>query len=174
MVRRVSARPFLLVLAALLALRTPFAETADWPQFRGPDRKVVELLKGGSAPEAIWDAAFPGAAELMLRKPALPGNWVASFVPLLAATTLNALHYAYTASGQDDMRRFLLLMAAAVVPVFRDNIKRWDGKIAELRLGELEPAVLEGPAAIFTDVPKDRTLAVRKALTYLKDDTSRS
>lgn len=137
-------------------------------------KEVVELLKGGAAPRAVWDAAFFGAAELMLRKPARAGNWIAGIVPLHAATTLNALHFAYTASSQDEMRRFLLLQAAAVVPVFRDNLKRRDGRVAESRLDQLEPAELKDPAEIFADVSRDRALAVRKALTYLKGaDASR-
>jgi hypothetical protein len=129
-------------------------------------QKTVETLTAGVGPQSVWDAAFVGAAELMLRKPA-------GFVPLHAATTLNALRYAYSNSTQDETRRFLLLQAAAIVPTFRDNLKRRDGKVAETRLDTLEPKPIknatEAAAEVFDDVGKDRTLAARKALTLLKE-----
>lgn len=65
MVRDVSARPFLFVLAALLALRTPFAETADWPQFRGPNRSGVSNetglpLEWSATKNLVWKTPLPG------------------------------------------------------------------------------------------------------------------
>jgi hypothetical protein len=79
-------------------------------------QKAVELLKAGIAPQSIWDASFLAAGELLMRHPASPNRWGSGLVPIHAATSLNALRYAYATAGQEETRRFLLLQSAAVVP----------------------------------------------------------
>jgi hypothetical protein len=138
-------------------------------------QKVVELLADGVAPQSIWDASFAGVAELLLRQPALPDNWFSAIGPLHAATTLNALRWAYGASSQDETRRFLLLQGTALVPHFRGAP---GGKTA-MAAGSsgLEPAPITAPgkeaiAEIFATIDDDRGLAARKALGYLLDNGS--
>jgi hypothetical protein len=126
---------------------------------------VVELLNRGVAPQSVWDALFLGAAELMIRQPAI--------VALHAQTTTNALNYAYQASGNDETRRLLMLQNAAFVVLFREAMKA-RGKVGDERIDQLEPAPLTeaGPRAvgeIFSDVSRNRMTAARKVLTYLKD-----
>ncbi len=133
-------------------------------------RKVVELLHGGIAPQSIWDASFAGVAELLLRGPARQENWFAGIVALHAATTLNALRYAYEACGQDETRRFLLVQSAALAPTFRGGSGGEELPEGGIRRLEPEPiTAAKGAAAeIFATVSSDRRLASRKALAYLK------
>jgi hypothetical protein len=128
-------------------------------------QKVVELLNAGLAPQSIWDAVLSGAGELLMRQPGIVG--------LHTLTTSNALHYAYEASRSDETRRWLLLQNAAFLPMFREAMKG-RGQVRDARIDQLEPAPLKasGPEAIaeiFAGLRGDRTLAARKALTYMKD-----
>src|SRR5262249_6505022 len=71
---------------------------------------------------------------------------------------------------EDDMRRMLLLQNAAYLPLFRGDSKD-DG----IRIDELEPASTTGAGAaaveeIFAEIGKDRFVAARKMLAYLKDN----
>ncbi len=128
-------------------------------------RQVVELLNRGVAPQSLWDALFDGAGELLMRQ--------AGIVSLHAATTTNALHYAYRVSGDDETRRLLLLQNAAFLPLFRDAMSG-RGKVREARIDRLEPLSPSesGPGAIeeiFAEVSRDRESAARKALAFLRD-----
>jgi hypothetical protein len=126
---------------------------------------VVDLINRGVSPQSIWDALFVGAGELLMRQPGI--------VALHAVTSSNALHYAYEVSDNDDTRRMLLLQNAAFLPLFRQAMTG-RGKVGEGRLDTLDAAPLPstGPEAmqeVFADISRDRTLAARKMLTYLKD-----
>src|SRR5262249_59277416 len=59
-------------------------------------------------------------------------------VGLHCVTTVNALHYAYQATGNDETRRLMLLQAAAFLPMFREAMIRRGGKLADLRVDRLE------------------------------------
>jgi hypothetical protein len=125
--------------------------------------QVVELLNRGIAAKSISDACFAGAAELILRQPGL--------ISLHAATSTNALQFAFQASGDDRTRRLLLLQNAAFLPMFRDAMGR--GKLADARIDRLEPAsnLQSGPGAleeIFAEASHDRMSAARKAFAYLQ------
>jgi hypothetical protein len=129
-------------------------------------RKVVELLNGGVAPQAIWDGLLAGAGELMMRQPGI--------VALHAVTSSNALRYSYEASGTDETRRLLLLQNAAFLPLFREAMKGRGGALKDSRIDQLEPLApkatgQDAVAEIFADVSRDRTSAARKTLAYLKD-----
>jgi hypothetical protein len=124
--------------------------------------KVVELLNREVAPQAIWDALFIGAGELLVRQPGI--------VALHAVTTTNALRYAWNTSDNDETRRMLLLQNAAFVSMFRQAMGR---NIKERKLDELEPVALEsgGPKAleeIFAEVSRDKMKAAGKTLAYLQ------
>jgi hypothetical protein len=125
---------------------------------------AVELLNQGVGAQAVWDALFDGAGELVLRDPGL--------VSLHAVTTTNALHYAYQASGDDQTRRMLLLQNAAFLPLFRGAMAG-RGKLPENRIDQLEPlaGTADGPGAIeevFAGSNRDRMTAARRALAYLQ------
>ena len=128
--------------------------------------KVVALLNGGAAPQAIWDGLFAGAGELLMRQPGI--------VALHAVTTTNALHYAYRASGDDETRRMMLLQNAAFLPLFLGAMGG-RGRVGEQRIDQVEPEPLKGNDGakpveeIFAEVSRDRMAAARKTLGYLKD-----
>jgi len=130
-------------------------------------RKAAELLRAGIAPQSIWDAAFLGAGELLMRHPARPERWGTGLVPIHAATSLNALRYAYETASQDEIRRFLLLQSAAVVATFRERLQLENGRIDQLAPAPPKVSGQEAAGEIFADISTDRTLAARKALAYL-------
>ena len=80
-----------------------------------PATLVVQLLNRGVAPQSIWDGLLCGAGELLMRQPGI--------VALHAVTSSNALHYAFTTSGDDRIRRLLLLQNAAFLPLFRQAMQ---------------------------------------------------
>ena len=130
-------------------------ETAD---------KVVELLNREIAPQAIWDALFVGAGELLVRQPGI--------VALHAVTSTNALRYAWDTSASDDTRRMLLLQNAAFVSMFRQAMTG-RGPVKAYNLDEMQPVSLEseGPKAvqeIFADVSGDKMKAAGKVIAYLQ------
>jgi hypothetical protein len=126
--------------------------------------QVVELLNRGVAPQSIWDALFDGAGELLLRQPGI--------VALHAATSTNALHFAYQASGDDLTRRLLMLQNAAFITMFRAAMDG-RGRVGDARIDQLEPIATSegGPGAIeeiFADASRNRMDAARKTLAYLQ------
>jgi hypothetical protein len=124
----------------------------------------VELLNKEVDPASVWDGLFLTAGELLMRQPGIVG--------VHCVTSTNALHYGYTASGNDETRRLLMLQAAAFLPMFRKfMIER--GKLRDdLRIDTLDKADLKatGPEAledIFADVSHDKVAAARKTLAWL-------
>jgi hypothetical protein len=125
--------------------------------------KVIEQLNKGVDPASIWDGLFLTAGELLMRQPGIGG--------LHTLTTMNALHFAYQNSGNDETRRMMMLQAAAFLPMFREFMAG-RGKLPDLRVDKLEKADASsgGTGAveeIFADVSKDKTAAARKALALL-------
>jgi hypothetical protein len=128
--------------------------------------QVVELLNRGVAAQSVWDALFDSAGELLLRQPGI--------VSLHAATSTNALHYAFEASDDDLTRRILLLQNAAFVTKFRGALGG-RGKVGDTRIDQLEPIATSesGVGAIeeiFADRTRDKMAAARKALAYLQSE----
>jgi hypothetical protein len=125
--------------------------------------KVIELLNKGVDPSSIWDGLFLTGGELLMRQPGIGG--------LHTLTTMNALHFAYQTSGNDETRRMMMLQAAAFLPMFREFMSG-RGKLPEVRVDKLEKADAKfhrGRAVeeIFAEVSKDKTSAARKALALL-------
>src|SRR5262245_8914715 len=92
--------------------------------------QVVEILNKKVDPASVWDALFLTAGELLMRQPGIVG--------LHCVTTVNALHYAYQATANDETRRLMMLQAAAFLPMFREAMVRRSGKLADLRADKLE------------------------------------
>jgi hypothetical protein len=95
----------------LAAIRTGDADAAP--------AAMAKTLDGRVSPRSAWDAVFLGAGELMLCQP--------NIVALHAATSANALHYAYENTSSDFARRWLLLQAASFLTLFRDNLPNKKG-----------------------------------------------
>jgi hypothetical protein len=126
------------------------------------DTHVAKMTASGIAPRMVWDGLFLGAGELLMRQPGI--------VALHSLTSLNALHYAARTTGDANLRAFLLLQAAAFVPLFRDAMKS-RGKVGDAKIDELHPADGEKDytaESVFATLTKDRASAARMAMTYLK------
>ncbi|MGH7958883.1 MAG: hypothetical protein ACREH8_18000 [Opitutaceae bacterium] len=124
---------------------------------------VVEWLNRGVAPRSLWDAIFAGAGELLMQRPGI--------ATLHAVTTTNALHYAFHNTTQDDTRRFLLLQAAAFIPLFRATAGL--RAPAGIAIDEFEPIApsSDDPGIvdeIFADASRDKLLAAKKTLGWLE------
>ncbi len=142
----------------LAALRTAsFSEASE---------KVVELLNKGVSPASVWDGLFLRCGELLMQKPGIGG--------LHTVTTMNALHHAFTASGNDETRRLMMLQGAAFLPLFK-NFIAGNGKLPEdLKIDTLEKADLKSTgrdavADILGDVSGDKLRAARKVLALAGD-----
>jgi len=125
---------------------------------------IVEQVNKGIHPAALWDGLFLRAGELIMQQPQIAG--------IHCVTSVNALHFAYQTSGDDQTRRLLLLQAAADLAMFRKRMA--GGKMnTDLHIDTLVKADLKtkGPEAIveiFADVSKDRLLAARKTLALIE------
>jgi hypothetical protein len=122
---------------------------------------TLKLLNNGVAPQSIFDGLYQGAGELLMQAPGI--------LSLHAMTFTNAVHYAWHRTQSDETRRLLLLQNAAFLPLFRGGKKD-----SGLHIDTLEPVAPEAKgeeavAEIFADVSKDRMVAARKVLGYLKD-----
>jgi hypothetical protein len=112
----------------------------------------------------VWDGLFLGAGELLMRQPGIVG--------LHTLTTLNALRYAFDASGDDETRRLLVLQGASFLPLFRRAMTS-RGKVGDARIDQLEPVEVgsgDAAGAIFAELSKNKLSAARMALGYLKAD----
>ncbi len=123
--------------------------------------KVVSLVNAGSSPQAVWDAMFLHAAELLMRKPGI--------ISLHACTTTNALHYSFRRAADDETRRFLMLQNASFLTLFRDDAGAGEG----IGIDTFEPAAgdPDRPEAldrIFSGLASDRLEAARETLAYLE------
>src|SRR5262249_56688463 len=106
------------------ALRTaPPAEASE---------RIVNMLNRDISPACVWDGLFLMAGELLMRQPGIVG--------LHCVTSTNALHYAYTASGNDETRRMLMLQTAAFLPMFRKAMGGRGRVRDDIRIDTLEKA----------------------------------
>jgi hypothetical protein len=137
----------------LQALRTSSAtESSDL---------AVSLLNRGVGPQAIFNALFNGAGELLVRAPGI--------VSLHAMTFTNAVHYAWHRVRSDETRRLLLLQNAAFLTLYRGARKD-----SGVQIDGIEPLAptMKGDGAveeIFAEMGGDRLTAARKILGYLRD-----
>jgi hypothetical protein len=123
--------------------------------------KVIELLRSGIGPGAVWDGLFQGVGELLMRQPGI--------VSLHAATTTNALHFAWQQCDDDRIRRWLLLQNASFLPMFRGDRRRG----ATIRIDQLEsiPPRESGSRAleeIFKRIDGEPLTSARMTLGWLR------
>jgi hypothetical protein len=126
--------------------------------------QVVAMLNEGVSPQSVWDAFGVVSGEFLMRQPGI--------VALHTVTTTNALFFAYRTTANDETRQLMMLQNAAFLPMFRSAMQS-RGKVQNVTIDNLEPAMLsdDAPAAeqIFADISRDKMLAARKVLGYLKD-----
>jgi hypothetical protein len=124
--------------------------------------EAVKLLNQGIAPGSLWDAAVLSACEMLMHNPGI--------LTLHATTATNALHYAYTASGDDTTRRLALLQAVGWQPLYRGRAKLTDSTGIDALKPGTGDTVSHGDEAvgeIFAAVSDDRKKASAKTLAYL-------
>jgi hypothetical protein len=125
---------------------------------------VIELLKQGISPEAIWQVLLNTASELLMHQP--------SIVLLHAQTTANALHYAYRVCSDEQTQQLMLLQCAAFIAMFRTLV---NASQQDFSLDALQPLPLDGRSVdaiteIFADASRGQRLrAARKCLDYLRN-----
>src|SRR5690606_24481943 len=114
----------------------------------------------GVSPRSIWDGLFEAAGEALMRRPGI--------VALHAVTSINAIHFAYQASGEDETRRLLMLQAAAFMTLFREILNA-RGEGPAIDAFEARPPAADGDALedIFAEVSRDRMAAAQKTLAWL-------
>lgn len=142
--------------AILASSRT--ASDADLSQ------EVLTLLNEGNHPQAVWDGLFLAGGELLMRQPGI--------VALHTLTSLNALHYAFQRTGDDNNRKLLLLQAASFVPLFREAMKG-RGKVGEAKIDELRPGERQKEISVdgvYATLTKDKTAAAEMALGFMKSN----
>ena len=129
----------------------------------------MELLNKGISPASLWDGIFLKAGELIMQQPGIVG--------IHCITSVNALHYGYEATGNDETRRLLLLQAPAFLALFHKAMTGRGKLREEMHIDTLQKAdVKAGPEAIseiLADVSKDRVMAARKTLALLESQAVR-
>jgi hypothetical protein len=140
--------------ALLQAIRqaTPEAASAE----------ALRLLNQGIAPGSCWDAVVLAACELLMQSPGI--------IAVHATTATNALHYIYSASGDDLTRRLALLQAVGWQPMYRGRSKpEKTTPIDSLKPAAAvsTPSAEEAVAEVFTAINQDRHEAGDKAISYI-------
>jgi hypothetical protein len=124
--------------------------------------EATKLLNQGIAPGSLWDAVVLSACELLMQSPGI--------IAVHATTATNALHYIYSASGDDLTRRLALLQAVGWQPMYRGRSRPSNTTpIDSLKPGADVSASSgdEAIADIFTAINSDRKEAGGKAMSYL-------
>jgi len=127
-------------------------------------QNAVELLNKQVDPSSIWDGLLLQGTELLLRQPGILG--------VHCVTSMNAFHYAFQTSTNDQTRRLLLLQATAFLPLFRELLRLGaissDEQVDKLAEVEMKLSQQDALDQIFVDVNKDPMQAACNTLAYLK------
>jgi len=124
---------------------------------------LLELLRRGISPDALWQVLFDTAAELIVARP--------SIVSLHAQTCANALHYAYRVCHDEPTQQLMLLQCASFVAMFRaaTGVREQDFQLQALQAPPLEQPGNEAVEKIFSEVAAGhRSQAMRRCLGYLQ------
>jgi hypothetical protein len=124
---------------------------------------AAEMLQRNVPVASIWDGVFVGAGELLMRQPGI--------VALHGLTSANALHYLWSHSSDEQLRRRLVLQACSFNSMFRGAAQQ-RGKLAAGSILDVAPlgGVSGGPFTveeIFADVSGQPLQAARKLNDYL-------
>jgi hypothetical protein len=127
--------------------------------------QVVRLLNNGVSPDNVWDALFLRAGELLMQQPGIVG--------IHCVTSVNALHYGYQASGNDETRRMLMLQAAAFLALFNKRLgkkEHEDRQIDTLEKVAVNSKGGEAVEEVLADISHDRVAAARKTIALVESD----
>ena len=112
---------------------------------------VVDLLNEGAAASSMWDGLRLYAFEMLMQRPGI--------VPLHAVTSLNAMHYGFTATRKDETKRLLLLQAASFLTMFRGENVRRTGEGGGDGIDSLKPSGKASSAEVFQVATEDKERA---------------
>ncbi len=96
---------------------------------------AARLVKGKAGAGSIWDAAHLAAAELRMR-----ARGGAGLVAIHGVTSVNALHHAYVAASDPQVRFLLLLQAVGWMGQFRSFAQTREKDLRALSIAQMEPA----------------------------------
>jgi hypothetical protein len=128
---------------------------------------TAELLNKGIHPDSLWDGLFLRAGEMLMQQPGI--------VAIHCVTSMNALHYGYEATGNDETRRMLLLQAPAFLALFRKAMGtkvRDDLHIDKLPKAELKTKGPDAIAEVLADVSTNRLTAASKTLALVENQAA--
>ncbi len=124
--------------------------------------EALKLLNQGISPGSLWDAVVLSACELLMQSPGI--------IAVHATTATNALHYIFSASGDDFTRRLALLQAVGWQPMYRGRSKPPSSTPIDALKPGADVSGSSGDEAvvnIFTSINHDRKEAGGKAMSYL-------
>ena len=104
------------------------------------------------------------AGELLMQQPGIGG--------LHCVTATNALHYAYTASGNDETRRLMMLQCASFLTMFKQAITqrcKLDESLKIDTLTSLRPGETRQVAVVVTTGKEDATEGSRHHVTLVAE-----
>lgn len=124
---------------------------------------TARMMSDGIAPQSISDALFLSAAEMISQQPGI--------IALHAATTTNAMQFAYRTAYRSETRCELLLQNAAFIPYFRESMQS-RGEVGATKIASTsEPTTEPKPAqdldTIFRLVSENRGEASLMIRQYL-------
>jgi hypothetical protein len=128
----------------------------------GASAEAVKMLNKGISPGSLWDAAVLSACELLMHSPGI--------LAIHATTATNALHFIYSASGDETTRRLALLQAIGWQPLYRGRSKLTDSSGIDTLSESADQLTSKGDEAvadIFATINVDRHKAGSKAMAYL-------
>ena len=131
---------------------------ADWAEQgsdAGAETGILEAIRAGNTDDAceeavrqlssgkvhaasVWDSAHLAAGELMMRRPGVFG--------LHAVTSINALHYAFRAAGDRELRLLILLQAAGWMSQFA-NFMSQEEEFGSTKITDLAEASEKGASS---------------------------
>ncbi len=130
---------------------------------------ALALVQSGQSAQSIWDAVFIGSGELLMQQPGIIG--------LHSLTTANAMRQAFMHSGDDRVRRRLLLQACSFVPMFRQSAGG-RGRVRDRKFSQMEPNPLQGAAddaaltSILKNISRNRDEAANQTLGWIANGGS--
>ncbi len=131
-------------------------------------REAAAAMASGGSGQAVWDAVFVSAGELLMRQPGIIG--------LHSLTTSNAVRYLWRHAENETLRKRLLLQATALVPMFRESA-RGRGELADRRVDRFRDFGSDGEvtsggdsvrlADVMEDISGNRQRAADRLARYL-------
>ncbi len=133
--------------------------------------EVAEAASGtladGGAAQAVWDAVFVSAGELLMRQPGIVG--------LHSLTTANAVRFLWQHAADETLRKRLLLQACSFVPMFRESA-RGRGELADRKIDRFRDAGEKAEAdplpSILEDISGNRVRAADGLHHFLRSGGS--